>query len=76
MYARKNIGSFVWYYVHTLDTRNINKLRPPRLHKVSDSFMRNCIHFYNKLPDGIDHLSMRKYKLLVKINLIKKYTIQ
>lgn len=80
MYARKNVHSFPKNCdIHNYNTRNKNKLNVPRfrLQKVNGSFMGNCICFYNKLPEGVEHLPMRKFKSFIKVNLLKKayYTI-
>jgi len=80
MYARKNICNFPKKCdIHNINTRNKYKRIVPnfRLQKVSGSFMGNCIRFFNKLPEGIEKLPIRKYKSFIKINLMKKayYTI-
>ncbi|CAK1578767.1 unnamed protein product [Parnassius mnemosyne] len=75
MYVHKNINSFNKNKdVHTLNTRNKHKLVMPltRLHRISNSFMGQCIHFYNRIPEHVQSLSINKFKSFIKEKLYKK----
>ena len=75
MYVRKNISNFVQMSdVHCINTRNKHNLavHATRLHRVSNSFMGQCIRFYNKLPKAVRDLPIRKFKNHIKSKLLKK----
>ena len=75
MYVRKNISNFVQMSdVHSINTRNKHNLavHATRLHRVSNSFMGQCIRFYNKLPKAVRDLPIRKFKNHIKSKLLKK----
>lgn len=74
MYTRKNINSFQRKCdSHTINTRNKHKLLFPkfRLQKCNKSFLRNCIRFYNKIPDEILELGERQFKKCIKASLTR-----
>lgn len=75
MYVYKNIENFTKKSdVHMVNIRSKSKLISPRyrLTKISESFMGNCIRFFNKIPDDIVALGPNKFKTFVKSKLIKK----
>ncbi|CAK1580619.1 unnamed protein product [Parnassius mnemosyne] len=43
-----------------------------RLHGISNSFMGQCIRFYNKIPEHVQSLSINKFKSFIKEKLYKK----
>lgn len=75
MYARKNASRYLKNSdLHRFNTRNKNKIAQPqsRLSKVRNSFVGNCIQFYNKIPDNIVQLSDRQFKIIIKKTLCNK----
>ncbi|CAK1591484.1 unnamed protein product [Parnassius mnemosyne] len=75
MYVHKNKSSFTKISdIPSVNTRNRHKLVVPvtRLHRVSNSFLGRCIHFYNKIPENIQNLTCSKFKNFIKLSLYKK----
>ena len=75
MYVRKNKTLFMKNSdIHNINTRNKNKIVQPkfRLSKVRNSFMGNCIRFYNKIPDDILNMSDCQFKTKIKKKLCSK----
>lgn len=52
---------------HSVNTHNKDKLAVPkfRLEKVNSSFMKHCIHFFNKVPDDMN-LPRNRFKPFIK----------
>ncbi|CAK1581342.1 unnamed protein product [Parnassius mnemosyne] len=75
MYVHKNKDSFSKRSdIHSVNTRNKHKLVIPvsRLHRVSNSFLGQCIRYYNKVPESVQVLSITKFKCFIKLKLYKK----
>ncbi|KAJ8714014.1 hypothetical protein PYW08_007634 [Mythimna loreyi] len=75
LYAHKNKNTFKKYSdIHDFNTRNKHKFVAPatRLKKIGESFKCQCIHYYNKLPNHIQELSLNKFKSFVKRKLLLK----
>jgi len=80
LYVKKNINNFKKYSdIHSFNTRNKDDLviHSTRLHKISKSFIGQCIRFYNKLPKNIRNMPLNKYKKTIKLRLCSRayYTI-
>ncbi|CAK1577859.1 unnamed protein product [Parnassius mnemosyne] len=75
MYVHKNKDSFSKRSdIHSVNTRNKHKLMIPvsRLHRVSNSFLGQCIRYYNKVPESVQVLCITKFKCFIKLKLYKK----
>lgn len=75
MFVHKNESNFVKLSdVHSMNTRNKHNLavHATRLHRVSNSFMGQCIRFYNKLPIHVRKLPTKKFKTFIKLKLSRK----
>lgn len=75
MYARKNASLYLRNSdLHGFNTRNKNKIVQPqsRLSKIRNSFIGNCIQFYNKIPEDIVNLPDRQFKNKIKNTLYTK----
>lgn len=75
MYVHKDVSNFKKVSdVHSFNTRNKHNLavHRTRLHRVGNSFMGQCIRFYNKLPIDIRNLPTKKFKIFIKTKLCKK----
>lgn len=75
LYVHKNESHFVKLSdVHSRNTRNKNNLtvHGTRLHRISNSFMGQCIRFYNKLPMDVRKLPIKKFKFFIKSKLLTK----
>ena len=59
---------------HNINTRCRNQLSNcnTRLRRVNESFMGQCIRFYNKVPADIQDLPFVKFKTIVKSKLCAK----
>lgn len=75
LYVQKNKHQFKKYCdIHNRNTRNKNKLVPTitRLHKISKSFIGQCVRFYNKIPLDFQILPLNQFKSVIKRKLCKK----
>lgn len=75
MYVRKNVTKFSEKRdIHNVNTRHKHNLvvHSTRLHRISNSFMGQCIRFYNKLPNNIRELPINKFKTFIKTKLYAK----
>lgn len=75
MYVIKNLDSFSKHSdIHHFNTRNKNKLivKKFRVRKVYKSFIGQCIHIYNKLPDEALTLPLPSLKNYLKKSLMSK----
>ena len=75
MYVIKNIDSFPKNSdTHNFNTRNKNKIaiRKFRVRKVYKSFLGQCIHIYNKLPEEVLRLPLPTLKCYLKKILVSK----
>lgn len=75
LYVRKNINQFnTKSDKHDRNLRNGHELDVPpfRLSKVKNSFRGQCIRLYNKIPERVQNLSIKKFKKVVKERLCGK----
>jgi hypothetical protein len=75
IYVIKNFDSFTKNSdIHKLNTRNKNKIaiKKFRIRKVHRSFLGQCIHFFNKLPDDVLTLPLPALKKYLKKTLMSK----
>ena len=63
MYVKKNINNFTKIGdFHNINTRNKHNLGAPvtRLHRIRNSFMGQCVHFYNRIPENFVYHDLKK----------------
>ena len=65
LFTKTNLNSFfIRREVHNHNTRNKNKLEIPqhRLTKFGNSYIVNCVKFFNKLPDNAHTTPLKGFK--------------
>lgn len=74
MYVRRNLHNFPTNSDKPKTTRNTGKLKVTshRLVKSKNSFLGNCVRFYNKIPKCITDLTDSRFKSMVKRTLMSK----
>ena len=75
MYIMKNIKDLAKISdVHNINTRNRSKLIAlvTQLHRVRNSFMGQCVRFYNRIPENVRECSISQFKRVVKRRLYVK----
>ena len=75
MYVKKNINNFTKIGdFHNINTRNRYNLGAPvtRLHRIRNSFMGQCVCFYNRIPENVREFSISRLKKIVKRRLCFK----
>ena len=61
LYVKKNINNFIKIGdVHNINTRNRFNLSAlvTRLHRIRNSFMGQCVRFYNRIPENVREFSI------------------
>lgn len=75
MYVRKNLSLFTKKGdTNSLNLRNNHKLAVSRfrLTKVNNSFVGNCVRFYNMIPENITNVTESRFKKIIKTILVSK----
>ena len=75
MYVKKNINNFTKIGdFHNINTRNRHHFGAPvtRLHRIRNSFMGQCVRFYNRIPENVREFSISRFKKNVKRRLCVK----